>query len=324
MYSVEPLYEEHLGKADPDVVFDQSLVGAWGQMDNDCLWILTIKADDQAYALNMSPAPECKSEEKPSRYEGHLVRLESHRFLDIASLSDEVCELCLPLHTFLLVSQENDILTLIPIDQNWMAKALNAKKVILAHLPRQNAPREVLTDRDAVVLTASSKELKAFVSKYGDDKAAFKLESDAKLRFKRRQMEAPKPPAKGYAPRPFCAIMPTMPAAPGATKAVGMVPDEQKFEPKSKGLATPRKKKPKELAVITECCTGCAGSPACVEYCPVEDCMFWVPDEDHPPFGRIADRSHSLHRLQEVPEQRPRWLLPRWLSVGCHRYGRHG
>ncbi|HEX4488619.1 MAG TPA: hypothetical protein VH088_20235 [Terriglobales bacterium] len=67
----------------------------------------------------------------------------------------------------------------------------------------------------------------------------------------------------------------------------GMVPDELKFEPRSKGLTTPRKKKPKELAVITECCTGCAGSPACVEYCPVEDCMFWVPDEDHPPFGRI-------------------------------------
>jgi ferredoxin len=72
-----------------------------------------------------------------------------------------------------------------------------------------------------------------------------------------------------------------------ATYNVGMVPDEMKQEPRSKGLTTPRKKKPKELAVITECCTGCAGSPACVEYCPVEDCMFWVPDEDHPPFGRI-------------------------------------
>src|ERR1017187_10486687 len=70
-----------------------------------------------------------------------------------------------------------------------------------------------------------------------------------------------------------------MPAAPGATRAVGMVPDELKWEPKSKGLSTPRKKKPKDLAVITECCTGCAGSPACVEYCPVEDCMFWVPYE---------------------------------------------
>ncbi len=78
-----------------------------------------------------------------------------------------------------------------------------------------------------------------------------------------------------------------MPAEADSLKPAGMVPDEIKFEPKSKGLLTPRKKKPKELAVITECCTGCAGSPACVEYCPVEDCMFWVPDEDHPPFGRI-------------------------------------
>jgi len=78
-----------------------------------------------------------------------------------------------------------------------------------------------------------------------------------------------------------------MAAEAESLKPAGMVPDEFKFEPKSKGLLTPRKKKPKELAVITECCTGCAGSPACVEYCPVEDCMFWVPDEDHPPFGRI-------------------------------------
>jgi ferredoxin len=81
-------------------------------------------------------------------------------------------------------------------------------------------------------------------------------------------------------------IMHLMPAEP-FRGIVGMVPDEFKHEPRSKGLLTARKKKPKELAVITECCTGCAGSPACVEYCPVEDCMFWVPDEDHPPFGRI-------------------------------------
>ncbi|MGI8734368.1 MAG: 4Fe-4S ferredoxin [Pyrinomonadaceae bacterium] len=52
------------------------------------------------------------------------------------------------------------------------------------------------------------------------------------------------------------------------------------------GKAT-RKKKPRILAITTDCCTGCAGSPACVEYCPIEACMFWVPDEDHPPFGRI-------------------------------------
>ena len=78
-----------------------------------------------------------------------------------------------------------------------------------------------------------------------------------------------------------------MAAESETTRVAGMVPDALKHEPRSKGITTPRKKKPKELAVITECCTGCAGSPACVEYCPVEDCMFWVPDEDHPPFGRI-------------------------------------
>ena len=41
-----------------------------------------------------------------------------------------------------------------------------------------------------------------------------------------------------------------------------------------------RKKKPKELAFITEDCTGCAGSPACLEYCPVPECMVYVRDED--------------------------------------------
>lgn len=61
----------------------------------------------------------------------------------------------------------------------------------------------------------------------------------------------------------------------------------EKQEPMSHGRTDLRKKKPKLIAVIMDNCTGCAGSPACAEYCPVEQCMFWIPDEDHPPFGRI-------------------------------------
>ena len=60
-----------------------------------------------------------------------------------------------------------------------------------------------------------------------------------------------------------------------------------KYEPKSDGQTNKRKRKPHILAVINENCTGCSGSPACVEYCPVEDCMYWNPAADHPPFGRI-------------------------------------
>ena len=48
-----------------------------------------------------------------------------------------------------------------------------------------------------------------------------------------------------------------------------------------------RKRKPVVIAVINDACTGCAGSPACVDYCPIGNCMIWVPDEEHPPFGRI-------------------------------------
>jgi ferredoxin len=61
----------------------------------------------------------------------------------------------------------------------------------------------------------------------------------------------------------------------------------EKLEPMSRGRTDLRKRKPKLLAVINENCTGCAGSPACVAYCPVEACMFWIPDLDYPPFGRI-------------------------------------
>jgi ferredoxin len=66
------------------------------------------------------------------------------------------------------------------------------------------------------------------------------------------------------------------------------VPQEiVKLEPRSQGLTNKRKKVPRILAVINECCTGCAGSPACVDYCPVADCMYWVPDPDNAPFGTI-------------------------------------
>jgi ferredoxin len=60
-----------------------------------------------------------------------------------------------------------------------------------------------------------------------------------------------------------------------------------KMEPMSHGRTDLRKKKPKIIAVILDNCTGCAGSPACAEYCPVEACMFWVPDMEYPPAGRI-------------------------------------
>lgn len=47
-----------------------------------------------------------------------------------------------------------------------------------------------------------------------------------------------------------------------------------------------RKVKPKLLAVITDACTGCSGSPVCQIYCPVDECMLLAAADAHP-FQRI-------------------------------------
>jgi ferredoxin len=68
--------------------------------------------------------------------------------------------------------------------------------------------------------------------------------------------------------------------------SAGLLP-MAKIEPKSEGIATPRKKKPKTVARVNQYCTGCAGSPVCVGFCPVADCMYWIADVENPPFGVI-------------------------------------
>jgi hypothetical protein len=175
VYSVEPLYEENLAHPDPDLTFEQSLVGSWlpTHPDTDCPWTLAIAAEKQVYELTTAPAPNCKSEEKSSRYVGHVIKLDNHRFFDIIPNSAEVCDLCLPLHSFFLISQENDTLALIPVDDDWLNAAIAQKSVTLPHLSAHN-----------LTLTASSKDLKAFVRKYADDKAAFKPEPN--LVFKKK------------------------------------------------------------------------------------------------------------------------------------------
>jgi Na+-translocating ferredoxin:NAD+ oxidoreductase subunit B len=54
----------------------------------------------------------------------------------------------------------------------------------------------------------------------------------------------------------------------------------------AKGAGKPRKKLPKELAVVrADNCTGCE---ACIEVCPV-DCIYKVPGEDQPGLQSFVD-----------------------------------
>jgi len=179
VYSVEPLYEANASHPDPNLTFDQRLLGSWTQTGEGCTRILTMSGDRKSYEMVMAPAADCKSEDKTTHYEGHLLKLGTSLVIDVTPESDDVCDLCLPLHSFLLVMLENDSLTFVPMDHDWLAQAMKDKKVDLADLARHGP-------YDPVVLTSSSKQLREFVSKYADDKSAFNSEADHGLTFKRK------------------------------------------------------------------------------------------------------------------------------------------
>jgi len=174
VYSVNPLYEDNLAKPDTDLLFDQALLGSWWIVNDDCPWILTVTANQQIYDLTTAPLPQCKSEEKTSRYEGHLVKLDSHVFLDVTPEQNEVCDLCLPLRSFFLAHVEENSLTLTPINYEWLKDSIEQKTVMLQTLP----------DRPPEILASSSKELKAFMRKYADNKSVFQASSN--ITFKRK------------------------------------------------------------------------------------------------------------------------------------------
>jgi len=182
VYSVAPLYEENLAHPDADLEFDQNLVGSWWHADKECTSTLAFKGQQKeaAYELTYAAAPECKTDEGEKRafqYDGHIIKLDNHRFLDVNPKSADVCDLCLPLHSFFLISQQNDTLVLTPVDDDWLKDAMAQEKVTLAHLTFAHY-------YDDLTLTASSKDLKVFVRRYADDKAAFK--PDPNLMFTRK------------------------------------------------------------------------------------------------------------------------------------------
>lgn len=163
--SINPLYEDELfSKPDPDIVLDPRFEGTWSfKQDEDCLGVLTITAKENVYHMTAALSSQCKSEEKPSKYEGHLVKLDTHVFLDVGPEPNDVCEMCLPQHHILLARIEKGSFSLTPIDDEWLKTSIGQKTLTIQTL--SGKPE---------ILTASSRALKEFVRKYADDKSAFK------------------------------------------------------------------------------------------------------------------------------------------------------
>ena len=100
--------------------------------------------------------------------------------------------------------------------------------------------------------------------------------------------------------------------------------DIEKFYPISEGDTKQRKRKPHILAVINENCTGCSGSPACVEYCPVEAVHVLGAGCGSRAVWPHHRRPAAVHWLQTLHQQRAGRRVSGRLSLGRHRHGAAG
>jgi hypothetical protein len=163
--STEGLNEGDYLHRDADLTFDQSLIGTWEVSEDKCTTTLTVTTENQTYDLKAAHRGEnCSApENKPDYYRAQLFKLDDHLFLDVSPRPNDVCEMCLPLHSIFLTKPEKDMLSLTPIDSEWLKNALEQKTV-------------TLTTRagDTDMLTASPKDLKAFCRRYAGNHEVFK------------------------------------------------------------------------------------------------------------------------------------------------------
>jgi len=154
--SIQPLY------TDKTIAFDAELVGTW-VADEDEEYVFTVSDTTRgAYTLLLDEGGAT------ARFEAVLVELSEAAFLDIfpetpGSESTFYLDHMLRVHNILRVEMDADTLWVADFDAEWLQTALDKKRVKLAHVPLDGA----------VLLTAPTAELQAFVKKYAKTPEAF-------------------------------------------------------------------------------------------------------------------------------------------------------
>jgi hypothetical protein len=169
--SINPLYG---GDSDSDLAFEPSFAGSWQSVELKCTTVVTITAKDKAYDFrSVNHGEGCGSLGKELRYQGHLVKLGSHYFLDLEAIQDQVCDTCLATHWIARVDFNDHRLALTPIDAHGLGELIKAGVSKLRWLP---------SDLDDVtyqptMLASRTSDLKRFCGQFATDPTVFKPES---------------------------------------------------------------------------------------------------------------------------------------------------
>src|SRR5262249_34183064 len=152
--SLHPFFTEE------DVVFNESLLGVWIN-DSDGICKFTKSADDHYEFLFV--------DEEPLRFEARLIELGGATFLDLHPKPlgkdiDLYPANLVPAHTLARVTIGKDSISIAIMDGDWLKQLSDRNQLTLAH--------ERLDD-GMIVLTAPTRELRAFALKHADSKEAF-------------------------------------------------------------------------------------------------------------------------------------------------------
>lgn len=163
VYSIHPLNDG------APVTVESALPGTWVAQDKDGKQeSMTIREVKQAYEVDYAEPDSGRV----YRYEANLVRIDDILFADALLKGDvkpdgklvEVPGGAVALHVFVKVSLEGDTLRLALLDQDWVRKQLEDKKIVVAHED---------FDEDTTILTAPPPQLREFLKGIATTKEAF-------------------------------------------------------------------------------------------------------------------------------------------------------
>jgi len=155
-----------------DVTYDPALEGVW--QNGDATW--TIKSFHKPtgrYTLQTT-----MPDQPPAEFYATLGTIGTNRFIELMPQRPNAIHPktffgghFIQLHSFWKVALDGDALTLTSMSSQWLEAMLEQNKVSIKY----EKPEEGM-----LFLTASTKELQAFVAKYADDPEAFPSNGDEK------------------------------------------------------------------------------------------------------------------------------------------------
>ncbi len=175
VYSVYPLAE-----SEQDLIFDKQLVGTWVQPDDGCSLTITRFFNESAYHV-VYAAPGGKTENgclvEPGNtavFKGGLVDIGGRRYLDLFPIDRHDIHHTTRLHSFYKLKVEAGSLALTPMNVAWLDEQLHSNSL----------PVAAMRNESGIILSAPTRELRAFLQNYGERDEVFT--PDTRVQFRRK------------------------------------------------------------------------------------------------------------------------------------------